>query len=85
MLVTDGEAPIDIAKIARARERLGELPVGVSIIALGQENPALRDLAAYQRGRGERVRRRRRVPAPAVGANGGHDERFYSIVACIEA
>ncbi len=55
VLVTDGEAPIDIKKIARARERLGELPVGVSIIALGQENKALRDLAAYQRGRGERV------------------------------
>jgi hypothetical protein len=55
VLVTDGEAPVDIAKIARARESLGELPVGVSIIALGQENPALRDLAAYQRGRGERV------------------------------
>ncbi len=55
VLVTDGEAPIDIKRIARARESLGELPVGVSIIALGQENPALRDLAAYQRGRGERV------------------------------
>jgi hypothetical protein len=55
VLVTDGEAPVDISKLARARDAVGELPIGVSIIALGQENPALRDLAAYQRGRGERV------------------------------
>jgi hypothetical protein len=38
-----------------ARARLGELPIGVSIIALGEENPALRALAAKQRARGERV------------------------------
>jgi hypothetical protein len=34
---------------------VGELPIGVSIIALGQQNRALRELAARQRARGERV------------------------------
>jgi hypothetical protein len=55
VLVTDGEAPLDLDKIAAARALLGELPIGVSIIALGQENPALRELARRQRDAGERV------------------------------
>lgn len=55
VLITDGEAPVSAEKLVSARERLGELPIGVSVIALGQENPALRSLAAAQRARGERV------------------------------
>jgi hypothetical protein len=53
VLVTDGDAPIDQEKVLAAREAVGSLPVGVSIIALGQENPALRALVARQRARGE--------------------------------
>jgi hypothetical protein len=55
VLVTDGEAPVDLPAIEAARAAVGDLPVGVSIIALGQENEALRQLAAQQRARGERV------------------------------
>jgi len=55
VLVTDGEAGIDDEAIRRAREDVGAIPVGVSIIALGTENPELRKLAARQRARGERV------------------------------
>ncbi len=55
VLVTDGEAGIDEEAIRRAREDVGGLPVGVSIIALGAQNPELRNLAARQRTRGERV------------------------------
>lgn len=39
----------------RAREAVGDLPVGVSVVALGQENAALRELVARQRARGERA------------------------------
>ncbi len=55
VLITDGEAAVDEAKITRARERVGDVPIGVSIIALGEENPTLRQLAHHQRTRGERV------------------------------
>jgi hypothetical protein len=55
VLITDGEAIIDQDRVIRAREAVGKIPVGVSIIALGQENAALRALAAHQRARGERV------------------------------
>jgi len=55
VLVTDGESPLDAAALERARAAVGELPIGVSIIALGQQNEALRALAATQRARGERV------------------------------
>ncbi len=55
VLVTDGEAPVDEATIQQARRAVGDLPVGVSIIALGEENLALRRLAARQRAQGERV------------------------------
>ena len=55
VLVTDGEAPVDLPAIEAARAAVGDLPIGVSIIALGQENEALRQLAAQQRARGERV------------------------------
>lgn len=55
VLVTDGEADVDEAAILKARSEVAELPIGVSIIALGQENPALRKISAAQRARGERV------------------------------
>jgi hypothetical protein len=55
VLVTDGEAPVDAAQILAARAEVADVPIGVSIIALGQENPALRSLAAEQRKAGERV------------------------------
>jgi hypothetical protein len=55
VLVTDGESDIDPAKLLAAREQAGDLPIGVSIIALGTENAALRRLAADQRAKGERV------------------------------
>lgn len=55
VLVTDGVAPIDVAALRAAREAAGEVPVRLSVIALGLENPALRALAAEQRARGEQV------------------------------
>jgi hypothetical protein len=55
VLVTDGAAPVSEARIAAAREALGELAVGVSVIALGEENEALRAMVARQRARGERA------------------------------
>lgn len=55
VLITDGEAPLDDAKVEAARQQLGDLPVGVSVIALGEENPALRRIVAGQRRRGQRA------------------------------
>lgn len=55
VLVTDGAASVDEAAIVAAREGLGDLPIGVSVIALGAENPALAALVARQRARGERA------------------------------
>jgi hypothetical protein len=55
VLITDGESDIDEAKILRARASVGELDLGVSVIALGQENRVLRALVAGQRARGERA------------------------------
>ncbi len=53
VLVTDGEASVDEAALVTARAGLFELPVGISVIALGQENPALRAIVARQRATGE--------------------------------
>lgn len=53
VLVTDGDAPVDEAAVAEARAALEGLPIGVSVVALGLENPALRGLVARQRARGE--------------------------------
>jgi hypothetical protein len=53
VLITDGDAKIDEAAIAEARDGLDDLPIGVSVIALGMENPALKDLVAKQRAKGE--------------------------------
>ncbi|HRG98042.1 MAG TPA: VWA domain-containing protein [Polyangiaceae bacterium] len=56
VLVTDGEADVEEAAVLAAREGAGgDLPIGVSVIALGTENPALRGLVARQRARGERA------------------------------
>ncbi len=55
VLITDGEAPVDETKVTAARAQLGDLAVGVSVIALGEENWALQELVARQRGRGERA------------------------------
>jgi hypothetical protein len=55
VLVTDGAAPVDEAAIVAARERVGAIPVGLSVIALGEENEALRGIVARQRARGERA------------------------------
>jgi len=55
VLVTDGVARIDLQRVWAARQALGEMPVSVSVIALGTESPALQELAAWQRARGEAV------------------------------
>ncbi len=55
VLVTDGRARVSQRAVLSYRKKLGDLAVGISIIALGQENPALRSLAAAQRAMGERV------------------------------
>ncbi|WP_394832569.1 VWA domain-containing protein [Pendulispora rubella] len=55
VLVTDGCAPVNEPQVTQARESLGDLPIGVSVIALGEENPVLRALVAQQRTRGERA------------------------------
>lgn len=53
VLVTDGEAPVDEDAIAAARQATLGLPIGISVIALGDENPALRGIVARQRAKGE--------------------------------
>lgn len=53
VLITDGESKIRQQEVAAARGRLGNLPVGISVIALGQENLALRKIVAVQRSQHE--------------------------------
>ncbi|MBI2393407.1 MAG: VWA domain-containing protein [Deltaproteobacteria bacterium] len=55
VLVTDGQAPMNEQRVAAARAALGDLAVSVSVIALGEENPALRAMVARQRARGDRA------------------------------
>lgn len=56
VLVTDGESRVDEAVVVAARELAsGDIPMGVSVVALGAENPALRGLVARQRASGERA------------------------------
>lgn len=55
VLVTDGNAAVSDRVIREAREKAGDLPVGISVIALGEENPALREIVARQRALGERA------------------------------
>lgn len=53
VLVTDGEAKVDEGAVVAARAKSAGLPVGISVIALGAENPALRGIVARQRAAGE--------------------------------
>lgn len=53
VLVTDGESPVDEAALVAARDAIEGIPIGVSVIALGEENEALRGLVARQRAKGE--------------------------------
>jgi hypothetical protein len=55
VLVTDGQAPVLEKNITQARETLGDLPIGLSVIALGEQNDALRAIVARQRAKGERA------------------------------
>jgi Mg-chelatase subunit ChlD len=55
VLVTDGDAKVREEVLRAERERVGDIPVGVSVIALGEENASLRGLVARQRARGERA------------------------------
>src|SRR5690606_29954427 len=41
--------------VRAAREEAGDVAISISVIALGEENPVLRDLVARQRARGERA------------------------------
>ncbi|MDC3952643.1 hypothetical protein KEG38_02245 [Polyangium jinanense] len=55
VLVTDGDAVVREDVIQAAREKVGDVPIAVSVVALGEENEALRALVARQRARGERA------------------------------
>ncbi|MDI1477994.1 hypothetical protein [Polyangium sp. y55x31] len=55
VLVTDGDAVVREDVIQAAREKVGDVPIAVSVVALGEENVALRALVARQRARGERA------------------------------
>ena len=55
VLITDGKAVVRDDVVRKAREAVGEMPIAVSVIALGEENAALRRLVARQRSLGERA------------------------------
>lgn len=55
VLVTDGKSPIDPDAVDEARRSAGAAAIGLSVIALGSENAALRTLVARQRSAGERA------------------------------
>ena len=55
VLVTDGESPVDEEVLLTARDAIKGIPIGVSVIALGQENEALRGIVARQRAKGEQA------------------------------
>lgn len=55
VLVTDGDAEVREQVVREHREKAGDLPIAVSVIALGEENDSLRSLVARQRARGERA------------------------------
>lgn len=54
VLVTDGEAKVSEETVEEHRRAIG-IPVGFSVIALGQQNETLRRLVKNQRARGERA------------------------------
>ncbi len=49
VMVTDGDAYVSEQHVDEVQSTLGGLPVGISIIALGEQNKALRTLVAKQR------------------------------------
>jgi Mg-chelatase subunit ChlD len=55
VLITDGEDAIDPDLILRAREPLRTLSISLSLVSLGQENPALRRLAQSQQRQRQRA------------------------------
>ena len=55
VLVTDGDAAVREEVITKAREAVGDVPIAVSVVALGLENTALKAIVARQRARGERA------------------------------
>lgn len=54
VIITDGNAEVREEVLEPARQRTG-VAIATSVIALGEENPALRNLVAAQRARGERA------------------------------
>ena len=79
VLITDGNAPVNEARISEARQTLGQLPVGISVIALGEENEALRGIVARQRAQQQRAFYHflpdgylRRINAGQLGADAVH-------------
>ena len=55
VLITDGKAMVRDEAIAKARAPVDDMPIAVSVIALGEENAALRRLVARQRQNGDRA------------------------------
>lgn len=55
VVVTDGLSSVDESAVTAARETLGDMPIALSVIALGEHNVALRGIVAHQRARGERA------------------------------
>lgn len=55
VLVTDGEARVSEANVSAARAVVADVPLGISVVALGEENAALREIVARQRARGEQA------------------------------
>lgn len=55
VLVTDGEDRVDLPRVREAREPVAGLPIALSLVSLGEENPDLRALAEEQRARGGRA------------------------------
>ena len=55
VLITDGKAMVRDQVVAKARAPVNDMSIAVSVIALGEENPALRRLVAQQRAEGDRA------------------------------
>jgi von Willebrand factor type A domain len=55
VLITDGKATVRDEVLQRARQPVDDMAIAVSVIALGEENAALRRLVARQRAQGERA------------------------------
>jgi len=55
VLVTDGQSEVRQEVVENARKGLEDMSIALSVIALGEENLALRNIVAAQRARGERA------------------------------